>query len=118
MKLMHSICAFAAAATLIAGTAVANTPAKSAKADVPFEFVVNGNTLPAGQYTFMAPNAAGVVSIQEKNRETTVMTFGTRVYTPVGKEKPQLVFVKKDGKMHLSQVLTQSSQGGVQFQVK
>ena len=115
MTMKSMVCVFAAAAAMMATQAAA--AANSAKARVPFDFVANGVVLPAGQYTFTAPNAAGIVLILDENQRTVAQVFGTRVYE-TGRRAPQLVFVKKGGKNFLSQVLTQSSQGGAEFQVK
>lgn len=117
MTMKRMVCVFAAVAAMMATEAVASTAVNSAKARVPFEFVVNGVALPAGQYTFTAPNAAGMVLILDENQRTVAQVFGTRVYE-AGRTAPQLVFVKKDGKNFLSQVLTQSSQGGAEFHLK
>lgn len=118
MKLMRLVCACAAAAALMSATASAMNSTALAKANVPFEFVVNGKAMPAGEYTFSPSGTAGVIAIQGGKKGGRILAVGGRVYTSPVQDAPRLVFVKKNGRMHLSQVLPQISGSGASFQVK
>ena len=118
MTFLRSLCVCAAAAALWTGPATAANTSSAAKAYVPFEFVVSGKTMPAGTYIISTPDAAGVLSVRAERGNTTALAVGTRVSSPISRPGPQLVFVRKGGKLHLSQVLPQFSQGGAELSVK
>ncbi len=118
MKRTSLMCALAAAAAMTMGTAKADVPVGTARAKVPFEFVVGGRTMPAGEYTISAPNAAGVVSIRAEGMSASALAVGYRTDGAAAQNRPELVFVKKDGKLHLSRVVTHRAQGAVQLLAK
>jgi hypothetical protein len=118
MTFLRSLCVCAAAAALLTGTATAAKTSSAAKAYVPFEFVVSGKTMPAGHYIISNPDSAGVLSVRAERGSTTALAVSTRVSSPISRPAPQLIFVRKGGKLHLSQVLTQHAQGGSEFSVK
>lgn len=76
------------------------------KADVPFEFIVNGSTLPAGEYTIQSFGAVDGKTLLVGNAGThqnaTVNAIGVESRKPAGKTK--LVFHRYGNRYFLAQV--------------
>lgn len=85
--------------------------------NIPFNFVVAGKTLPAGEYIVghLNPNARSVVLIQDMNGPASLVT-GT---IPIGggdvQEKSRLVFNHYGDQYFLSQTWTAQNATGGQF---
>ncbi|MBI4892038.1 MAG: hypothetical protein HY821_15540 [Acidobacteria bacterium] len=120
MKRTSLKCALAAAAAMAMalGVAAADLAAGTTRAMVPFEFVVNGRTMPAGEYLITAPNAAGIVSVRAAGSSAAALAVGYRMDGSARQGAPELVFVKKAGKLHLSQVVMPRAPGRVQLPTK
>ncbi len=81
----------------------AQEQARRGAADIPFEFYISGNKLPAGQYTLdlIAPTYAMLRSSDGKFQQALYF-----VQTAVADNKPvsQIVFVVREGKHYFSEV--------------
>ena len=115
-KSLFCACAAAAAMITTAMPAMANT-ATSTRTNVPFEFVASGKTMPAGQYTF-AKNGESVMSVRGENGDAALAVVTRHVGPINGASQPKLIFVKKAGKYHLSEIHLASAPGGEQIPVK
>jgi len=90
------------AALSIAGFAGLN---RNLRANIPFDFMVNGKKLPAGKYVIEEGVAASAMVIRsfETKQAATSVTQGFQV--PVG-SKPKLVFHRYGSQYFLSQVIS------------
>lgn len=77
------------------------------KANVPFDFIVNGKTLPAGEYTIVPSNSPGLLLIRtwETKQSAAVMTRGT----VEAKSKPSLVFRRYGNQYFLAKIVGDTS---------
>ena len=109
-------CAAAAAMMISAMPALANT-STSTRTNVPFAFVASGKAMPAGAYT-LAKNSENVISVRSEAGDTTLAVV-TRLVGPInGATQPRLIFVKKNGQYHLSEIYLANTSGGQQIPVK
>lgn len=78
------------------------------KANVPFDFIVNGKTLPAGQYTVVPSNTAGLLLLRnwETKQSAAVMT---KVSADRSASKPVLVFHRYGNQRFLAQIVSDTS---------
>lgn len=95
---------------LLAAPAFAWSP-KSTVAKLSFDFVVNGQTLPAGEYQFEMPTAAGVMAVRDAKGKV-IFAVVDKIGTTHAKPNPQLVFNKAKGAYTLSEVWMASEGGG------
>ncbi len=99
-------------ALMMAGESVAQTI--RLKADVPFEFIVNGSTLPPGQYTIQSFGVADgktlLVRNADKNESATVNSINveSRESAPATK----LIFHRYGNRYFLSQVWIAGNERG------
>jgi hypothetical protein len=114
MKL-HGFALVALLAAFMVGDSVAQTIRM--KAAVPFEFIVNGSTLPAGQYTIQSFGTADGRTLLVRNanvdRKTTVNGIGLESLEPAKETK--LVFHRYGNRYFLAQVWIAGSEGGQEF---
>jgi hypothetical protein len=96
-----------------AGTAVAST-STVVKANVPFTFVVNGRTFPAGKYTIQRDDTSSSVLLirGEKNDQpaTFVATTPDGGHDPAGSQ-PALTFKRQENQYRLSSVWESGTEG-------
>jgi hypothetical protein len=90
---------------LLSGLAVAqnqNQPHKGA-VDVPFDFYISGNKLPAGQYTFdiIAPT---YVMLRSQDGKVQQDLYFMQVASPTKNPVAKVVFSLRDGKYYLFEV--------------
>ena len=118
MNYKSLLCACAAAAAMIitAVPAMANTPT-STKTNVPFAFVASGKTMPAGLYVF-AKNSDAVMSVRHEDGDAALAVITRHVGPINGASQPKLIFVKKNGQYHLSEIYLANTAGGEQIPVK
>lgn len=104
LKSLTCVCAALTVLGLAAAPAGASIMRSGTKAKIPFEFVVAGKTMPAGNYTFDVNANQHLVSIRGENGDAAI-TFVDRVdvYSD-DLLKPRLTFEKKGGKYVLKQV--------------
>ena len=83
--------------------AFAQEPPRTGTADIPFDFYIAGNKLPAGQYTLniIAPT---YVLLRSKDGKTQQDLYFLQTASP-GKNPPsKIVFALRDGKYYLAEV--------------
>jgi hypothetical protein len=74
-----------------------------AKASVPFEFAAGGAMMPPGEYTFEAPDFAGVIFLHgSSGNSVALLTVPSGLVTPSGTAK--LYFERRDGMAFLAGV--------------
>jgi hypothetical protein len=73
-------------------------------ANVPFDFTVNGKTLPAGQYTVEPGSTPNVLIISNWKTKQSVLVIAQRLKVGAG-SKPQLVFHRYGNQHFLAQVI-------------
>jgi D-alanyl-D-alanine carboxypeptidase len=96
---------------LSAGAAWAQSAGQTIRADIPFSFVVNRQTLPPGQYDISRYSANSPVLLIHGNQENILtMANGARSLNPASTTK--LVFKNYEGHYFLSQVWVQGSTAG------
>ncbi|SRR5258708_27589110 len=114
MKL-HGFALVALLAVFMVGDSVAQTIRM--KAAVPFEFIVNGSTLPAGQYTIQSFGTADgrtlLVRNTDADQKATINGIGMESLNAVKETK--LVFHRYGNRYFLAQVWIAGSQGGQEF---
>ena len=115
MNIRSLLCACAAAAAMMT-SALANT-AISTRTNVPFAFVASGKTMPAGEYVFGKASAT-VVSVRNEKGDTALAVVTRHVGPVNGAAQPKLIFVKKNGQYHLSEIHLANAPGGEQIPVK
>jgi hypothetical protein len=100
----------AAAGMSIAGVSPARAEEKVI-AQVPFDFVVGGLTMPAGRYIVTETDDPALVSIANENRHdfTFVLTIADGSNERVS--EPELVFEQVGGQRFLARIVTGDSEG-------
>ena len=89
------------------------------KVDVPFEFVLNGQTLPAGEYVIERTNAArpDIVTLKKKDRDFVRMVITQRVEKDEPSPTSSLIFITRNGTHYLFQVWNVADMNGNQIPV-
>jgi hypothetical protein len=102
MKRITAIALLAIANFAMAGTSFAQS--KTVRADVPFDFSVGNQLLPAGSYTIKA-GSEGFIAIRNHNKPIAVITLvhRDRAKTPTG---GKLIFHKYGDRYFLSEILS------------
>ena len=97
---------------LVLNASVALAQSAPTKADVPFSFRVNGQSLPAGHYEIrqVGDRATLIASV---NGQSKVIGLFNHCET-VKMQEPKLVFHKVDGHYFLSQVWMHQSENGLE----
>jgi hypothetical protein len=99
-------------AILLAGAGIISAQDQALRAHIPFSFVVNGATLPAGEYTVRQPYSPHAMTIRDTGngvQEFTLVVPTTGQLTQPG--TPRLVFHRYGDQYFLSQVWSSSGQG-------
>jgi hypothetical protein len=78
----------------------------STRATIPFDFVVGGKTLPAGEYSFVMTAGRPVVAIQGEDGKSVMVFMSRRLGNYQRESKPQFVFEKKNQRYVLKEVVT------------
>jgi hypothetical protein len=94
-----------ALAALLALSAVP-AQAETVTANIPFSFIVNGKTLPAGRYAI--DDAKGPLFVKGATRSVIVLTMGV---TTTERGTPRLVFHKAGDQYALSEAWTSETSG-------
>ena len=99
---------------LSAGAAWAQSTGQTIRANIPFDFVVNRQTLPAGQYDITRYGSTGQALLIHGNQENILaLANGARSLKPASATK--LVFKSYEGRYFLSQVWVEGSTAGRQL---
>ena len=80
---------------------------------IPFAFVANGKTLPAGDYYLFTNNLQQVVTVEPKNPkgDGAMMPVETRISERKPMTDAELVFDKLDNKSYVAELLTPGEDG-------
>ena len=90
-------------------TAVASVNAQSTqrfKVDVPFQFILNGQTLTAGTYTIERTDASkpNIITFKKVDGRIVRLVLTQRVERDNPSTASSLIFIQREGKHHLFQV--------------
>ena len=115
-KLFLALCLISLGATLTANAQIRSDA--RIKANIPYSFVVNNTTLPAGMYVIKVadPYASNltVLEIRSANAKTAVFFETESVAVPDLAKRTELVFDKIGDTYFLSRVFLQGDEGGSQ----
>lgn len=100
MNFVRSLAATAALA--LAMPVFAHIPMRT-RANVPFDFEVNGRVLPAGHYTFESPRYDGVLVIRGEDGNAVMTPIVAVADTKEGKA-PGISFSKRHGRVKLKEI--------------
>ncbi|HXY08375.1 MAG TPA: hypothetical protein VEI52_11075 [Terriglobales bacterium] len=100
------------------GLLLANAPAYAQdihlKANIPFDFVVNGSALPSGEYTIRSSNSLGrLLSMSGGERSILVLANPSRSLKASAQSK--LVFIHDGDRYFLSEMWMEGSSAGVEL---
>jgi|SRR6476646_2253512 len=102
---------FAVALTLFVTTASAQTV--KVKANIPFNFIVNRATMPAGEYLVESMDRdGGVLAIRDSNSKTTNLVISNACQSPKVTTHTKLIFHRYGDRYFLSQVWIQGNNRG------
>jgi len=83
------------------------------KANVPFDFIVNGSTFPAGEYSFRSVDTLGkVLSIRSVNSQTQGMIVSSDTRSSAPSQQTKLVFHRYGNQYFLAEVWLQGDDMG------
>lgn len=101
-------CVCAALAALLIGSKAVGASAfgESTKAAIPFEFVVGGKTMPAGEYSFSMTPGRPVVAMRGEDGKSVMVFLSRKLGDYQHEAKPQFVFEKRNQKYVLKEVVT------------
>lgn len=101
---------------LVALSAVATVHAQAPlKATIPFDFIVRGQTMPAGEYRLGHFLSSNTLSVCAENTDATVSFFTEPVQTLGVVDSAKLVFHRYGNRYFLYQVWTGDSRYGLQL---
>ena len=100
---------------LAAGSASAQTI--KVKADVPFNFIINKATLPAGEYTLMSvgTESARALSIRSADKQNQALVLANHVDSRTPCKTSKLIFNRYGDRYFLSQVWVAGNDSGRQL---
>ncbi len=104
MKSLTCACAAAAARLMASPPTGAHVIRNGTRAKIPFDFVVAGKTLPAGDYTFELNPNQYIVTIRGEHGDGAISFVERTGADPGGALSPRLTFKKEDGKFVLREV--------------
>lgn len=92
---------------LTAGSQAQKAPQALLKADIPFDFIVGGMHLPAGQYTLLHLSGPNNIMLRNAEGHAEAVVGVTVTDAELGKGEAKLIFTKYGDKVFLSQVWTE-----------
>jgi len=95
----------------LAAAGAVSAQSVTVRAKIPFSFVVNGTTLPAGEYTLRQENSPGTMIIRGTDHGVGAMTVVAPPSAPARVENPGLVFHAYGNQYFLFQIWTSGDQG-------
>jgi hypothetical protein len=106
---------YVAAIAVILSSVAAFGQNMNVRANVPFNFVVRGNTLPAGQYDILSMSSTGgVLSVRMENKP--MATIGTNsIESLTASEKTKLIFHRYGSEYFLAEVWLEGNSRGVEI---
>jgi len=113
-KLFLSLCLVTVGATLTADAQIRSTET-TIKANIPYSFVVNNTTLPAGTYTIRVLDPYGsdltVLEIRSANRKTAIVFETDPIAVPRLAPRTELVFDRIGDTYFLSKIFLEGKDG-------
>jgi hypothetical protein len=101
---------------LAAGSALAQNHGQTVRANIPFDFVVNKQVLPPGQYDITRYGSLGqVLLIHGNDRDTNLLVTANAAQSLNAADKTKLVFKRYGDRYFLSQVWVEGSRAGRQL---
>jgi hypothetical protein len=101
---------------LVAGSAFAQT--LRVKADVPFNFIVDKQTLPAGEYTLLSMDLAGrTISFRNADQKPVSMLQSVRCEKLDAAKSTKLIFHRYGDQYFLSQIWVEGRTSGHQLSI-
>ena len=117
-KLFMSLCLVAGLGTTLAASAQVRSDA-TIRANIPYSFVVNNTTLPAGTYVLSVADPYGsdltVLEIRSANSKIAVLFETQPITDPRSAPQTELVFEKLGDTYFLSRVFLKGDEGGSQL---
>jgi len=99
---------------LVASAAQAQTNA--VKADIPFDFVVANQRMPAGEYVVSSPSfGSPAILIRSDDGKATAVTIANPRVSANPSDKTKLVFRHLAGQYFLSQIWTEGNSSGLEL---
>src|SRR4029077_11244120 len=98
---------------LVATSAYAQTV--NLKADVPFNFIISGATLPAGEYTMREMGAGSAIAISGPNPKANTIVLSQRCASLNAAKQSKLVFHQYGDRYFLAQLWVAGSDSGRQL---
>jgi hypothetical protein len=102
-------------AVALAAVAAHANPASGLKANIPFDFSVGGNTLPAGVYTVTPMSTSSVLLIRREDCRAGAMVRTDGMYAEQIQDQTKLVFHRYGNQYFLAQVWTAGESNGREF---
>ena len=99
---------------LLLATVSASAQTVMLKANVPFNFIVSGKTLPAGEYTIQSLNTIARVLVL-RGAEKADMVIANPCQSARPSDKSKLVFHRYGDRYFLSQIWTAGNSSGAEF---
>ena len=100
---------------LLLVTVSASAQTVSLKANIPFNFIVTGKTLPAGEYTIQSLSTIARVLVLRSAQESGQMVMPNPCQSARPSEKSKLVFHRYGDRYFLSQIWTAGNSSGAEF---
>ncbi len=112
MKKFFSLVVVGSLLTLVAATAQAQLPGTAIRASIPFDFIIEGRTLPAGRYEIrrVSDESVGLLIRNVYDKHDKAMFETEPVYLRTMPSKDVLVFNRYGDTYFLSEVETASEQ--------
>ena len=82
------------------------------KVNIPFDFVVNGATLPSGEYSVQGLAVGNAISIRKADYTAKALALGTRCESRKTSEKSKLVFHRYGNHYFLAQIWVAGDNAG------
>ncbi|HZQ23041.1 MAG TPA: hypothetical protein VFA89_09590 [Terriglobales bacterium] len=98
---------------LAAGSAFAQTI--NVAADIPFGFVVNKHTVPAGHYTLKSLGPNRMLMLRDSNDQPVAIISANRAESLTPSANTKLIFRRYENRYFLSQVWMQGEDSGLQL---
>ncbi len=102
------------AVALVTAVVSANGQARTVRANVPFDFIVGDQTLPAGEYSIRAMTASGD-ALSISNRDDAVVRLSNTIESRKAPEQSKLVFHRYGERYFLAEVWSGGENTGRQL---
>lgn len=100
---------------LLLATVSASAQTVMLKANVPFNFIVSGKTLPAGEYTIQSLSTIAKVLVLRGSEKSTDLVMVNSCQSARPSDKSKLVFHRYGDRYFLAQIWTAGNSSGAEF---